>query len=417
MGLVLLLGLGAARQRERRWRAGAADRQLAEARALLVAHHADGPALDESAMAHGAARGMVRECDDPFAVYFRPAAFARYKQGLAARFAGVGIKTRSQRRHLDVHLVYAGGAAAERGLRAGDRITAIAGRAISDLSREQRRRLLRGTPEQPLRLALYRPDSGRAWEVSIPRRQLELPTVMHADRLPDGLAYLRIDRFGERTRGELVEALRRLTTEPLRGLVLDLRGNPGGQIGAARWLGARLLGPGLLFSIRSAGGVVEVSAEPEAAAQPLATPLVVLVDRDTASASELLAGALRERRRALLIGERTRGKGSLQRVVALDAGGGFKLATAYYQTPSGWVLHRRRAHRGGLQPDRPLVQTDAQRDATELARRIRLAAAHGPVPRSWLGKPARDRPLEIALALLRGQRPQPEPILGAGDPR
>ncbi len=294
--------------------------------------------IDERKLVYGAVKGMMKTLD-PHSDFMTPEEFADMRADTDGEFGGIGIEINDDGGVIVVVEPIAGAPAARAGILAGDRIVAIdgartKGRAGSDTSAR-----LRG------RFALT--------------RELIHVQAVEAHVLEPGIGYVRIKQFQERTDEELLAALIRIKSESggsLNGLVLDLRGNPGGLLDQAIKVADMFLSSGVIVSTVGRGGK---KLEEEVAREPGtwdSFPMVCLVNGGSASASEIVAGALQDHGRALLIGTQTFGKGSVQSVYELADGSGLKLTVARYYTPSGRSIQEK-----GITPDVVVEQLDNQK--------------------------------------------------------
>jgi carboxyl-terminal processing protease len=253
--------------------------------------------------------------------------------------------------------VFDGGPAARAGVNPGDRFLAIDGQLARDMPIEDAQQLMRGPPGTQVRVTLRRPDAEEALEVMLTREVIEVRAV-DARVLSDRTVHVRLKVFDETTAAELRRALdeaneRAARAGGLRGLVLDMRGNPGGLLSAAVLVADEFLSEGVIVSTRARGGKLLREHRASAAGTRPHWPMVVLVDGYTASAAEIVAGALHDHKRAVIVGTRSFGKGSVQNVIELPDHSAIKLTTALYYTPSGRSIQAE-----GIEPDVVVEQID-----------------------------------------------------------
>jgi carboxyl-terminal processing protease len=263
-------------------------------------------------------------------------------------YSGIGIEVSYESGGIVVVAPIEGSPAYRAGLQSGDVIISIDGRRIDNRSLTDAIGRMRGEPGTVVRLSVEREQADEPLEFAIERAQVEVMSV-RSQLLEPGYGYVRIAHFSEHTATELeaaVAALRRGSHTVLQGLVLDLRGNPGGVLEAGVAVADEFLERGLIVSAdgRTQQARFRMEASPGEVAPGVR--VAVLVDGGSASAAEIVAGALRDHGRAVLIGQRTFGKGSVQTVLPLSAGQAIKLTTSRYYTPSGVSIHEK-----GLQPD------------------------------------------------------------------
>jgi len=319
---------------------------------------------------------------DPYAAYYPPDAFAELTASAAGRYTGIGVEVEPGPDGMPVVVqVFPGSPAASapyagappgapRGLQAGDRLVAVDGRPVRGLPLAEVAARIVGPSGTRVRVEVAR--GARLLTFTLVRRPVVIVTVTWR-MLPGGIGYLGVHAFNQETPAEVGAALARLRGQGMRALVLDLRDNPGGVLDAAVATARYFLPPGVVVVLRGRAGS---QAYVLRSTEPVRVPMAVLVNRFTASAAEVLAGAIQDDGVAPLVGQRTFGKGVVQRVFPLAAGGGLRLTVARYETPKGRDLNGR-----GLTPD---------------------VAAPPPATAAAYGDPRTDPQLAAALALLRG---------------
>ncbi len=292
-------------------------------------------------LVYSSIKGMLRRLD-PHSSFLDPKEFARLREDQHSRYYGLGIRVRpllrDKGRHVIVEPPAIGTPAEKRGLRAGDVITRIEGEPIDDWTSDEVVSHLKGPRGTTVDITIERPGVREAIEVTIERDEIPMVTVPYAFELKPGIGYIKIDRFSESTAQELGEKLEQF--QGLSGLVLDLRDNPGGLLNQAISVSDYFLPRGeLIVSTKGrAGGSTKSYAAP--GEERIRVPLVVLINRHSASASEIVSGALQDHDRALIVGETSFGKGLVQSVFTLDNETGMALTTAKYYTPSGRLIQR-----------------------------------------------------------------------------
>lgn len=304
--------------------------------------------VDRDRLLRGAIKGMVAELD-PHSEYFPPKEYGEFTSETTGKFGGVGIEVDGRGEYLTVISPIEGGPAEAAGVKPGDEITAIDGVDAKGLSLEKSVRLMRGDPGTKVLLTIRRPnDNNKIIKIPLTRAEIRVPSVRF-DELPGGVAYLRIKQFQEKTHDELVDAIGKVRGKlggKIFGVVLDMRRNPGGLVNQAVEVADEFLDKGVIFSMRGQGGktLEESRATPGGALTGL--PVAVIVDEASASAAELVAGALQDSKRAVVVGVASFGKGSVQSIFELPGGAGLKLTTARYYTPSGRSIQAQ-----GIEPD------------------------------------------------------------------
>ena len=333
---------------------------------LAVAGRAMGAAagLSSGQREHAAVRAMVESLNDRYSRFLPPEPLHQLQTTLSGHFGGVGMRVRGlPGGGLEVVSAVDGSPAARAGARAGDRVVRIDGVDVSRMPGASVIEKLRGEKGTRVRVGLLRGGSAQPVEMALVREEIEVPTV-RTSRPEPGIAVLAIERFGETTSEEVMLALERLQVEQLGGLVIDLRDDPGGLLQTAVDVGHLLLGDVPIVSVKGRapdeqvlstiarngkaqplvvvldGGMNTVPAVSGAPGLPRRLKVAVLVNGQTASAAEILAGAMRDYHRGTLVGARTLGKGSVQSVIPLDDGSALSLTTAHYYTPNGICLDR-----------------------------------------------------------------------------
>ncbi len=278
---------------------------------------------------------ILEKLEDPYTEYLDPVEYGRLQGRLEHQYFGVGLTVDQRERGLVVTGSLAG-PAREAGIRPGDVIVAIDGQPANSLPFDQSTALIKGERGTVVRLTLRRPSDGRALEVELERGPVRTPAVRTRMDLRDGhrIGYIRLIAFSSDAAERVRIGLERLVDGGAEALVLDLRGDPGGYVAQAIRVASLFLERGIVCSTSGVNQETRVYPVSGAAVEP-DRPLAVLVDGSTASASEIVAGALRDNRRAIIVGRRTYGKATIQSVVALSNGGALKLTTATYLTPAG----------------------------------------------------------------------------------
>jgi carboxyl-terminal processing protease len=309
--------------------------QLARVLVLIENEYVD--AVDRQRLLQGAIKGMVAELD-PHSAYLPPRDFAVLQDDTRGEFAGIGVEVDFRNDRVTVISAIEGSPAQRAGMLPGDLIVSIDGLGVSGKNASELVKLMRGPAGTLVRVSVRRAGREDLLKFTLARQVIEVSSVLGAD-LAGNIAYLRIKQFQSKTDTELLQAVADLRQRmgTIAGVLLDLRNNPGGLVAAATSVADEFLPAGVVYSTRHRGTVVDqVRSGSGGSLQDC--PMVVLVNEFSASASELLAGALQDHKRATVIGARTFGKGSVQSIVDLPAGGGLRLTTMRYYTPGGRAI-------------------------------------------------------------------------------
>ena len=315
-----------------------AVKRLTEAFAAVEANAAD-PVAPEQAFYQGAIPGMLRRLD-PHSVFFDPGQFEQLKKLETSTQKGFGTVVSVLPGRVIVLQTLPGTPSARSGILPGDEIVAVNNYDLSRLDMEQIVSLLGQSRQQPARLVVRRPGNVRMLDMVLTPEELQSPSVDRAFMLRPGVGYVRVASFDEKTGAQIGEAIDKLGGHKLKGLVLDLRNNPGGMLTSALHTAALFLKPGEKVVTVRGRSVAERVEQVPPTAKPYTFPLAVLVNAKSASASEIVAGALQDHDRAVIIGEPSFGKGLVESVYPLSQGSGLALTTALYYTPSGRSIQK-----------------------------------------------------------------------------
>jgi carboxyl-terminal processing protease len=322
---------------------------------LVHAEYVD--TVDTGRLIEGATKGIVESLEDPYSVYLEPETFGRFMEQVKGSFGGIGILVGYRNDSLTVVRPFEGTPAAEAGIQAGDVILAVDGKDTSEMDLETAVLLIRGEVGSKVRLTVQREGYAQPLEFEVERRQIQVPTV-ESTLLDGDIGYVVISQFTEHTGRELIYALNSFERE-LRGLILDLRDNPGGDLTAAVEVADQFIGGGPIVHIKYRTNQDQTYS---ADSRRLDLPLVVLINQNSASASEIVAGAVKDAGVGILVGTKTFGKGVVQSVFELGNGAGLKLTTARYLTPSGHDLHKKGVTPHVVVEDPGDFETDPQLD-------------------------------------------------------
>jgi len=293
-------------------------------------------AVTDSALYRKSVDGMLYELRDPYSTFLPPDRFARLNETTSGNYAGLGVEVDLRDGWLIVVAPMPGGPAERAGLQPGDRIIEIGGKQTKGWTNEEASKVLRGKPGTTVTLKLERPGVSSPIDLKVQRMTIHQSAVRRAALLGEGVGYIDLKAFSDSTAKELNGAITSLLARGMKTLVLDLRTNPGGLLNQGVRVSDLFLDPGQkIVSMR--GRLPEANREyADTAKQRWAQlPLLVLVDGRSASAAEIVAGALQDHDRAVLIGTPTYGKGSAQSIIPFGTEGGLKITTARWFTPAG----------------------------------------------------------------------------------
>jgi len=331
----------------------------------IIEREALEPSSDTS-MTAGAIRGILESLDDPHANYFDAQHFQYFSEQNSGIFYGIGITISNRDDVLAVVSVIPGTPAERAGLEADDIIVTIDGETRVKWDVDEAVLRIRGEEGTNVTLGIQRGEETDLREFTITRAKIDVPNI-ESEMLADGIGYIRLYSFNEVAEEDIRSAIEKLEGEGARGFVLDLRDNPGGLLGESIDVASLFVADGVIVRVEDREG----EGEEYRATGDLATdaPLVVLINGNSASASEIVGGALQDYSRAVLVGEVSFGKGSVQTIEPLSFGGAVKLTIAHYLTPKGQVIDKK-----GLTPDivvemEPELQSEKDTD-TQLQRAI-----------------------------------------------
>ena len=325
--------------------------------------------VDDTTLLRNAMRGMLSELD-PHSAYLDRQEFQSLRESTEGEFGGIGIEVGLEEGRLTIITPIDDTPASRAGLQARDVILEIDGNVTERLSLQEAVTLMRGEAGSQIELVILRSGQEAPLDVTLTREVIRSESV-RSEILEPGYGYLRISQFQSRSGEQVNSAIRRMERdEPLQGLILDLRNNPGGVLQAAVAVADAFLDEGLVVYTegRLPDTQMRFSASRETAAPDV--PLVVLINGGSASAAEIVAGALQDQRRGVIMGTESFGKGSVQQVMPLGNGEGLKLTTALYYTPNGRSIQAM-----GIEPD--VTVERGRLEVTETSRQLREADLEG----------------------------------------
>lgn len=316
--------------------------------------HLQGGKVNDQSKVYGAIRGLVGSLDDPHSEFFSPENNKKFQEDIRGNFGGIGAEIGIRKNQLVVVAPLKDSPSSRAGLKPADKILKINSTSTADLTVDAAVRLIRGPEGTNVTLTIDRDAWEKPKEITITRATILIPTLDY--EMKDDIAYLKLYSFNANTTPLFQKAALEIAANNARGMVLDLRNNPGGYLGVALDIAKWFFEDGTLI-VKEEG-----KKEREADNQEFKTrgrgiladlPVVVIMNEGSASASEILAGALRDNRKVKLVGEKSFGKGTVQEIMELNDGSSLKLTVAHWVLPSGQVLENE-----GLKPDIEVKITD-----------------------------------------------------------
>ena len=368
--------------------------------------YVDGGKLTYQELVHGALKGMLNTLD-PHSEFMEASKFDELKKDTQGEFGGVGIVVSvGKDKALTVVAPMEDTPGFRAGILSGDLIKKIDGRSTEKFTLEDAVKRLRGEPGTDVSLTMMRPSSGQLKDYTLTRAVIKVDTVKDINGrrefplMENKIGYVRLTQFGEHTASDLEKALKKLESQGMQSLVLDLRSNPGGLLDQAGQVAEKFLPRGqLVVSTEGRGAMQKSEYKSTGRNQHPNLPMAVLVNGGSASASEIVAGCLQDLQsitRAIVVGEQTFGKGSVQSILPLPDGSALRLTTAKYYTPSHRVIHEK-----GITPDIQVpMSEEEERDL--FLKRVPGGIESLPEKDRERVKEAQDPQLDRALSLLKG---------------
>jgi carboxyl-terminal processing protease len=365
--------------------------------------YVDGQKLTYHDLVYDALKGMIDSLD-PHSEFMDPDEYQELQSDTEGEFGGLGLVVSMKDNYITVVTPMDDTPGFRAGILSGDRIIKINGRSADKFSLPDAVKLLRGDPGTQVSVTIQRPSSGLIKDFTLTRAVISVDMVKDINSKkefplgPHNIGYIRITQFGDNTSDELETALKKLKAQGMRALILDLRGNPGGLLDEAVGVCSKFLPRGQLV-VTTEGRDPEQNATRRAEGhgdELKGMPMVVLVNLGSASASEIVTGCLQDLHRAVILGEKTFGKGSVQSIFPLDDGSALKLTTAKYYTPSHRVIHEH-----GITPDVVVPMSDEEEAALIFKRSPGGLIPLSPEERAHIEK-IQDTQLERAQDLLKG---------------
>lgn len=313
---------------------------------IIQEKFADRANLNKKEMVYGAIEGMVKSLKDPYTVFMEPQESKQFQDDVSGSFSGIGAEIGIRRDMLTVISPLEDSPAQKSGLRAGDRILKINETVTSDLTVNEAVSMIRGPKGTIVKLTISRATEDEIKEISITRDDIKIPTIK-LELKNEKIAYIQLFNFGQTAPAEFRNKVMEILRSPADRIILDLRNNPGGYLEVAQDLTGWFVDTGSVVAIEDFGNGVEPREYRSSGNSVLKNiPLVVLINEGSASASEIMAGALRDLRKVKLIGVKSFGKGSVQELASLREGASLKVTIAKWLTPS-----KKSIMNEGLEPD------------------------------------------------------------------
>ena len=307
--------------------------------------------VTKKSLMQGALRGMMESLDDPHSVYFTKEEMRSFQEDIKGKYVGVGMVIQKKvGEPLTVVSPIEDGPAYKVGIKPKDKVIEIDGESTYNLTSEEASKRLKGKANTIVKVKVFREVNKMTKVFELKRETIELKYVK-SKMLDDGIGYLRLTQFGDNVYPDMKKALEDLQTKGMKGLILDLRSNPGGELGQSIKIASMFIEKGKIVSTRQKKG--EESVYTREGKYFGNFPMVVLINGGSASASEIVSGALKDHKRATLIGEKTFGKGSVQTLLPLPDGDGIKITIAKYYTPNGISIDGT-----GIEPDTKIEDKD-----------------------------------------------------------
>ena len=326
----------------------------------LEEKYVDKEKINVQEMIYGAISGMLSVLDDPYTVFLKPEETKRFIEDVKGAFEGVGMEIDIKNGQLQVVAPLEETPAQKAGLRPGDKIIKVDGKPTIDITIDEAINLIRGPKGTEVILTIYREEWKEEKDIKIVRGVIDIPSLKLEIR-DDNIAYLKLYHFSEKAAYDFSDAAIRILNSKAEKIILDLRNNPGGYLEVAQEIAGWFLEKGQVVTIEDFGeGKEQVNYLAEGNAKLATYPMVVLINKGSASGSEILAGALRDNREVKLIGETSFGKGSVQELIKLKGNSSLKVTIAKWLTPNGEFITDK-----GLEPDIKIEMTMEDYDADQ----------------------------------------------------
>ncbi|MFB6181555.1 MAG: S41 family peptidase [Candidatus Magasanikbacteria bacterium] len=299
--------------------------------------------VNEVDLFYGSLKGMVKALDDPYSKYMPPKESKEFSKSLSGEFEGIGAEIGIRDEQLTIIAPLEGSPAEKAGIKSGDKVLAINGEDTKGVTLEKAVQKIRGEGGTEVTLTVLHEGSSEPTDITITRGKINIPTVKW-EMKDQGIAYLQIRYFNQNTWSQFDEAVKNIKEKSAKGIILDLRSNPGGFLKTSIDVASEWVREGVI--VAQGNGDIDKRFKTNGAHRLAGIPTVVLVDQGTASGAEIVAGALRDHNAATVIGKQTFGKGSVQDLKVFPDGSSLKLTIAKWYTPSGDLIAEK-----GIKPD------------------------------------------------------------------
>jgi len=322
--------------------------RVIEAWDTITGHYVDPTKIDENALAEAAIKGMMANINDPYSTYLDAQGFVDIQNNFEGSYVGIGTEMAVRDRAIIILTVYPGTPAARIGIVPGDKIIAVNGKSTEGMTIADLAPLIRGDIGTTVTLSVDR--GGSSLSFTLTREQITPPSVTM--KMDGTIAYIQISSFTQHADEDLLPIIQQIAANGATGIILDLRGNPGGLVTTVINIASYFITDGVVLTIRDRDGKTTTTYDVTKQSINTSLPMVVLVDGFSASGSEVLSGALQDHKRAVIAGAQTFGKGSVDQLFELPGGTGIYLTIARWLTPNGNLIEGQ-----GITPDFPSTLT------------------------------------------------------------
>lgn len=355
---------------------------------------------DSKKLIYGAMKGMLSSLDD-FSQFMEPDEFNEIKTETKGEFGGVGIEISLKDGILTVVTPIVGTPAEGAGVKPGDKIVKIDDKVTKNITLQDSVKKMRGKPGTTVKLTIWREKEQKMLEIPIKRDIIKVKSIRKAELIRDKIGYIKLVEFQEKTTRDLEETLKKLESQGMDSLILDLRNNPGGLLDGAVDVSERFIPRDkMIVSIKSRNKEQNMEFKSSGKYTHPDYPVIVVVNEGSASASEIVAGAIQDNRRGIILGTKTYGKASVQTVIPLKDGSALRLTTALYYTPSGKLIKGE-----GILPDVIVEKEETVKKGDEVDVFEKLEESEALPPKDISAKekirPEKDNQLEMAINLIK----------------